>query len=119
MSLYTDRRLWCERRGSKYVTISEVPWEIGRKGSGLWLCVSPLFVFEPSIPLLARPVINTHDPHYLGASCLHDYALHILEWDRGVAGGIFWDALRADGVGRLRATVMAAVTMYGPSLPAS
>lgn len=113
MSEFTNRKAWCIRSGRyKYTTIGKgLVWERDFKGSGLWFKVPKDFAFEPSIPWYGRIFFNPHDQRFLAASCMHDYALHILKWDRGAASGLFHDALIADGVSQRRAAFMTYVTL--------
>ncbi|MCJ8335050.1 MAG: DUF1353 domain-containing protein [Epibacterium sp.] len=73
----------------------------------------PGFAFDVSIPWWAGWVFDRHDPRYLKAAALHDYALHSLGWGRVGAAAPFSEALRAAGVGRWRRLAMVlAVTIY-------
>lgn len=97
-----------------YLTVRPLAWEIGRKGSGLWLRVPSDFPFDVSIPrpvaLVARLLtwasrgrvmfLNPRNPKYRKAAALHDYALHVLEWDRVSAAAAFASALKVSGVAR-------------------
>lgn len=107
------RSNWCIRHGDGYLTTSEIAWEIGAKGSGLFLYVPPGFAFDVSIPRWAGWIFDRHDPRYLRAAALHDYALHRLGWGRVSAAAPFSEALRADGVSRVRRLAMVlAVTIH-------
>lgn len=103
---------WYDRVGDDYRTNRSIRWQIGRVGSGYLYAVPPGYLFDVSIPCWARVVFSRHDRRYLKAACLHD---HMLDsgWDRVTAAAIFHQALRADGVGRLRRLVMfLAVSVY-------
>lgn len=97
---------WCARRGTGYVTTEPVAWEIGRQGSGLKLRVPAGFWFDVSVPGWAKWAISPHDPQYLLAAALHDYAVHRLGWGRVSAAAPFSEALRAAGVSSTRRLVM-------------
>ncbi|NSY36881.1 DUF1353 domain-containing protein [Leisingera sp. ANG59] len=97
---------WWVRRGRAYVTTEPVSWEIGRPGSGLKLRVPAGFRFDVSVPRWARWVFDPHDPRYLLAAALHDYAIHRLDWCRVSAAAPFSEALRAAGVSRVRRLAM-------------
>ena len=105
MSAFTGVRDWAERQGRGYITVKFVRWEIGAIGSGLWLNVPPGFSFDVSVPRALRWLFSPHNPQYLKAAALHDYALS-LGWDRVSAAAAFSEALRASGVGRLERLVM-------------
>ena len=88
-----------QRNGAGYITTAPLFWELGRKGSGLWLQVEPGFGFDVSVPVLLRWLFDPHDPRYLKAAALHDFAL-LDGWDRVSAAAAFAGALAAVGVGR-------------------
>jgi len=102
---YTAAHDWSERQGRGYITVKFVRWEIGAIGSGLWLNVPPGFSFDVSVPRALRWLFSPHNPQYLKAAALHDYALS-LGWDRVSAAAAFSEALRASGVPRLERLVM-------------
>ncbi|MFV1620458.1 DUF1353 domain-containing protein [Phaeobacter sp. JH20_26] len=104
---------WCARSGSGYHTTKAISWEIGAKGSGLFLYVPEGFPFDVSIPRWVGWIFDRHNPRYLKAAALHDYAIHVLGWGRVSAAAPFSEALRADGVGRIRRLAMVlAVTIH-------
>jgi Protein of unknown function (DUF1353) len=108
-----QRSNWCEPFGERYVTTQGVKWEIGAKGSGLFLYLPIGFEFDVSIPRYLGWIFDRHDPRYLKAAALHDYALHRLSWGRVSAAAPFSEALRAAGVGRVRRLAMVlAVTIH-------
>jgi len=84
----------------KYITTKKVYWELGRKGSNLWVVVPVGETFDVSVPWVLRFIFNRFNPKYRKAACLHDYALHKLGWDRVTAAAAFSEALRASGVNR-------------------
>lgn len=107
MSLFTELTDWCEPIGGiRYRTLKELCWEVGRKGSGLWVRVPPGYEFDVSIPKLLRWALNPHNPQYLKAGALHDYLLHVALWERVSSAAAFSDALSAEGVGRLKRLAM-------------
>lgn len=105
MSAFTQAQEWAERRGEIYITTKPLAWEIGRKGSALWLRVPVGFAFDVSIPRCLRWIWSPHNPQYLKAAALHDYAL-IDGWDRVSAAAAFSEALMASGVGRFTRLAM-------------
>jgi len=94
MSAFTEAHAWCARLNGKYRAIRPLRWEIGIKGSGLWVTVPAGFDFDVSIPRAARWFFNPHDYRYLKAAALHDHMLD-QEWDAQTAAAIFYRALRA------------------------
>lgn len=128
MSAYTDRpEDWYRREGGSYITARPLPWDVGRKGSGLTVTVPAGFPFDFSAPRWPRWLgwllriipkrwqIDRHDPRYLAASALHDWCL-VDGWDRWTAGAVFRAALEADGVSTLRRVVMTLATIVWPWL---
>ncbi|MFG6591293.1 DUF1353 domain-containing protein [Sulfitobacter sp. 1A12157] len=105
MSAYTAARYPWARHGAGYITTAPIAWEVGRKGSDLWLTVPTSFPFDVSIPRLLRWVFNPHDTRFLKAAALHDYALAD-GWDRVSAAAAFCDALKADDVGKAQRLAM-------------
>lgn len=102
MSAFTKTNSnWCKPTSKKgsFVAIQALPWEIGCKGSGLWLTVPTGFVFDMSVPWCLRWLFNRIAPKYRKAAALHDFAL-ASGWDRVSAAATFSEALRADGIGR-------------------
>lgn len=116
MSAYTragNRAPWAVRvSGIRYRTTRILPWEIGRKGSGLWVEVPPGAVFDVSIPRPLWWAFNPHDVRYLKAAALHDELLK-LGWNRVTAAAVFHEALKADKVPRgRRLAMLLAVTLW-------
>ncbi|MDG2341279.1 MAG: DUF1353 domain-containing protein, partial [Paracoccaceae bacterium] len=62
--------------------------------------------FDFSVPKLLRWLINPKDEKYHLAGCLHDYLLHVAEWERVSAAASFSDALKAKGVKKSRRLLM-------------
>lgn len=99
MSSYTRLAGWhVPVGGTSFEVSTPVPWELGAKGSGLWLIVPCGARFDCSVPRLLRWAFDPLDPRYRKASCLHDWLLAAKGWGRVAAGAIFHDALAADGV---------------------
>ena len=105
MSAYTDLTAWCRETPAAFATTRVLQWEVGRKGSGMWIEVPVGFGFDVSVPCGLRWLFNPRHARYLKAACLHDYALS-QQWDRVAAAAVFADALKADGVGRWRRLTM-------------
>jgi uncharacterized protein DUF1353 len=86
-------------------------WHLGKVGSGLAVTVGDDFQTDlASVPGWLRWLINPADARYAKASVLHDYLLS-RGWSAGEAAGVFHAALRADGVGRLKAFLMTAAVL--------
>jgi len=95
-----------------YKTTKEVVWEVGRKGSNLFVVVPEGYYFNVSIPIPFWPIFSPHDPKFLKAACVHDWTIDA-EWDRVTAGGLFSDALKADRVNIIKRFFMVgAVTFF-------
>jgi hypothetical protein len=108
MSHFTGLSDWCEITPSgRYQTTKPVPWEIGVKGSELWVVVPVGYLFDVSIPRPLWSVLDPADPRFHKAACLHDYLLEVSEWSRVSAAGAFADALLASGVGKWTRLAMA------------
>lgn len=119
MSAYTDRPAdWCARIDGATYAVRGAPlvWHVGREGRGEPIVIPPDFTFDLSVPWWLRWAASPHDTRYLGAACLHDWCL-LDNWQVGQAAGVFNDALVADGVGRLRAGVMALAVMLFATRP--
>lgn len=114
MSSYTELTNWRIDLGhdNLFVTTEEVKWELGAKGSGLWLIAPKGYKFDVSIPRYLWWLLNPKDERFLKAACLHDYALDKLKWDRVTSAAAFSEALRATGVSRTTrlAMVLAVIT---------
>ena len=106
MSAFTEAHDWCVRVNGKYRTTRPLRWEIGVKGSGLWITVPVGFTFDVSIPSGLQWLMDPHDARYRKAAALHDYAIHELEWPRVAAASLFSEALRAQGLGRAHRLAM-------------
>jgi len=105
VSVFTVAHDWADRLGAGYITTKPLGWEVGRKGSGLWLVVPPHYPFDVSVPRALRWLFSPHNPRFLKAAALHDFAL-VDGWDRVSAAAAFSEALRASGVRRATRLVM-------------
>lgn len=118
MSLYTERPDdWVTRSTydeDKYLVVRPLSWRIG-KSHPLSIVVPPGFEFDVSIPWWAAWWAKPDDPRYIAPAAIHDFMLHEMDADRGVAGGVFCDALKADGVSLLRRIVMTVAVIVGPA----
>lgn len=115
MSQFTNLEDWKIKSevGNYYVTTKQVSWEIGKKGSGLWLRVSKGYKFDVSIPKVLQWLLSPHDERFLKAAALHDWALHVENWDRVSSAAAFSEALRAKNVGTLtRLTMVLSVIIW-------
>lgn len=100
------------RQGARYRLTADLPWEIGRPGSGLALVVPAGTAFDVSIPWALRRWLDPHNPRFLRAAALHDHAL-ALGWDRVTAAALFHAALKSDQVRpALRCLMFLAVALY-------
>jgi hypothetical protein len=109
MSAYTNipiAFLAPDPRRDHWIVTEPIIWEIGKLGSGLTYTVPVDFRFDCSVPRWVPGwAINPYDRRFMKASALHDHML-IAGWDRPTAGAVFNDALKADGVGRLKRFAM-------------
>ena len=71
-----------------YILEEPIMWDIGFKGNDKKEVVPTGFVFNVSIPWVARWVFNRDNPRYFIASALHDHLLNI-GYDRVSAAGAF------------------------------
>jgi hypothetical protein len=113
MSGYSDCFSLSPAPGGLWRLDCALQWEVGKKGSGLWVLVPPGFETDlASIPFWARLWFNPADARFAKASALHDY-LVAKGWAPPSASAVFAEALVADGVGRWRASIMGlAVLIY-------
>lgn len=97
----------------KWCLTSDLHWEVGHKGSGLWVTVPDGFVTDlASIPAAARWLFNPNDPQTAKAAAVHDWLTPTREeraagagrplWDGRTAAGEFYACLTADGVKPVR-----------------
>jgi len=107
MSNYTDLVDWhVHVEGIRFRTTKEVCWEVGKLGSGFTITVPVDYTFDFSVPRPLRWLINPMEVQYHKAGCLHDYLLHVEEWERVSAAASFSDALKADGVAKTKRLLM-------------
>ena len=112
MSAYTNASDWCEPvAGICYRSTKPLTWLVGSLDTGAEYTVPVGSVFDVSIPRGLHWLFNPHDPRYLKAAALHDYFL-ALGWDRFTAGAQFHEALKADGVPKLRRALMALAVLF-------
>lgn len=93
-------------RGIRYRAQAPVRAELGTPLGGLFLEVPAGFEFDVSVPRLFRWLIDPHDPRFLEAAALHDFALHRLGWPRELAAAPFGFALRQADVSRVKRLAM-------------
>ncbi|MEM9795138.1 MAG: DUF1353 domain-containing protein [Pseudomonadota bacterium] len=106
MSAYTDLHDWyVALPGNRFRIVRPIKWEVGRKGSDLWVIVPIGTVFDVSVPVWLRWAFDPRDARYLKAAALHDWTLEE-GWDGVTAAGLFAEALKADGVGFARRLAM-------------
>lgn len=109
MSAYTEHLSIQPFRDSgvwKWCLTAELHWEIGHKGSGIWITIPDGFVTDlASIPFWARWLLNPNRPETAKAAAVHDWLTPtILEkgsrplWDCRTSAGELYAALRADGL---------------------
>ena len=80
------------------MTTHKVTWEMGKKGSGLFVHVPQDFEFESSVPSwIPKFVMDPDDPRYLPAAMIHDFLLR--QGFGAVSSGAEWyRAARLEGV---------------------
>lgn len=95
-----------------YVLRAPLRWEIGCKGSGLWLIVPTGFAFDVSVPRGLRWLVNPHDRRLLLAAALHDFTVE-QRWEWQTSAALWHHGLRAFGVPSGQAYVLyAAVSIF-------
>lgn len=106
MSGYTDHAGFEWVGGTRYRNTKTLAWHIGHRNGPLFI-VEPGFKFDVSVPRWLWWLVNPHRLEYLKAAALHDKMLTSTDqWSRGVAAAVFYEALKADGVGRARRMIM-------------
>lgn len=99
-------------RGIRYIVLQGFRWEIGHKGSSLWVEVPAGETFDVSVPRGLRWLIDPHNPKYHRAAALHDSLLS-RGWDRLSAGAVFGNALKAEGLpSRTRLLMWLTVSLF-------
>lgn len=101
---FIDKEVWA------YMLMQPLRWEIGYKGSGLWIEIPSGFISDlTSIPRIAWSLFNGYAPETAKAGAVHDFmrptrtdlvAQERPPWDIQVAAGEFYHCLKADGVPR-------------------
>ena len=106
MSAYTKSLALAPTPSGKWRLRDSLQWEVGKKGSGLWVLVPPGFETDlASIPWWARGFLNPADARFAKAAILHDHLL-AAKWTKPSAAAVFVDALIADEVSKWTATLM-------------
>ncbi|MBU2533335.1 MAG: DUF1353 domain-containing protein [Alphaproteobacteria bacterium] len=106
MSAYTGHLALFPTPSRSWRLAETLAWEIGRKGSELFVFLPPGFETDlASIPFWARSLFNPADARFAKASVLHDYLIST-GWAPPSASAAFAEALAADGVGKWRASIM-------------
>ena len=112
MSVYTNSRDWYEYdHGIFYRVTQPIEWLVGSVETGATYTIPVGAQFDVSVPRYARWLCNPHNPKYFKAAALHDHFLSI-GWDRFTAGAQFHQALKADGVPKLRRALMALAVLF-------
>lgn len=108
MSAFTSHLAISPTFDGRWKLDAPLVWEMGRKGSGLTITVPKGFASDlASIPSPVRWWLNPADARFARAAILHDWFLASRDWSRVTASAEFFEALRAGGVGRFKATAMA------------
>lgn len=94
------------RVGSTYRTTETLTFQHGAGVNIVTMIVPRGFAFDVSVPRPVRWLFDPHDPRFLRAAALHDYALHRLDWPREIAAAPFGESLRRDGVSRVKRLAM-------------
>lgn len=113
MSKYTKPGSWHKLvEGILYTNTKPLTWEVGSKGSNLFVTVPTGTMFDVTVPWVFRWLFDPHDERYLKGAALHDELLRI-GWDRATSGAIFHEALKADKVAAWKRLIMwTAVTLF-------
>lgn len=112
MSVYTENKTtFTFVSGIQYALDQDLVWSIGCPDGPKYL-VPKGFVFDVSIPKWFRWLYSPHEHSYLKAAAIHDHMLKA-GWDRLTAGANFHEALKSDGVSRIRRlTMWLAVSLF-------
>lgn len=112
MSDYTDKVVLTPS-GKDWRLISEVRWEIGRKGSGYWFVVPAGRVSDlASIPWYLRWLFDRGDARLAKASIVHDEMLRNPTFSRITAAAEFAMMLLADKVDKWAVGAMGLGVLY-------
>ena len=98
---------WSKRVGRiKYRTLEPMTLIDPRDCRSPRLKIEAGFLFEVSVPWVARVLVSPHDPSIRRAALWHDYVLHVLELDRSIADPLMYRLAIDDGAPRWRAHLM-------------
>jgi hypothetical protein len=92
--------------GGRYTASKDLTWDVGRLGSGVTVTVPALYEHDVSVPGWLTCGFSRTDPRFQRAARLHDWLLDA-GWSAWTSAAIFYDALKADGVPRLKRWAMA------------
>lgn len=90
----------------RFTASKDLTWDIGRLGSGVTITVPALYEHDVSVPGLLTPFFSRTEPKFQRAARLHDWLLDD-GWSAWTSAAVFYDALKADGVPRLKRWSMA------------
>lgn len=94
----------------RYTASKDLAWDVGRLGSGVSIIVPALFEHDVSVPGFLTPFFSRHDARFQRAARLHDWLLDD-HWSAWTAAAVFYDALKADEVPRLKRWAMAVAVL--------
>lgn len=113
---FVTKKVWA------YCLLEDLRWEVGFKGSGLWITVPKGFVTDlASIPRIGWSLFNGYAPETAKAAAVHDWlrptSTDLIPqerspWDVQVAAGEFFHCLKADEVPRWRRKVLYLIVVY-------
>lgn len=94
-------------------TTKPIWFELGCKNSGAWVCVPEGFETDgPTIPGIARLIIDPADARLMRAAVIHDYLLTLPDFSPTVSTLAFRDALVAGGFSGFRRTLMVSAVWF-------
>jgi len=105
MSLYTNKLPVVELGDGYYLTDMPIIWHIGKKNSGLRYVIQAGFRFDVTVPKYLQWAFDPNNKKFLKAAALHDHMLEN-DWSRVESAAVFHEALKADGVSKLKRLVM-------------
>lgn len=114
MSSYTEFNAEFEliEKGGLFTSNSPLFWELGKKGSNLWIEVPASFPSDgPSIPKIFTLFFSRKNPKYQKAARLHDW-LCDEDWTSSSAFSVFKDALKADKASFYERWVMSLCVLF-------
>lgn len=97
MSAFTEHPDPLYLQGIKYALRAELRWEIGKRGSGVWLVVPKGHIFDVSVPKPLRWLIDPHQRALLLPSAIHDFTTRN-GWEWQTCAGLWHHTLRANRV---------------------